>query len=126
MVLDETKLASSHFLNSINQSVITEIKIIIRRKTITNTVMCLVLRVMNLEVKHFKRHGSSFCNDILKEDLQTVKNRIALIEDVNEKTLGMTLTIFASRYIKIEIFELPITKDAKLKVRSDGYIGIKQ
>jgi ankyrin repeat protein len=108
------------------------------RKTITITVMTLALCAMNVEAKSISNRMefplkvektiglSSFCNAIFKGDLQTVKSMIALGEDVNQKSLGMTPAIFAARYNKAEILELLVANGAKLKVKCDRGIGIKE
>lgn len=47
---------------------------------------------------------------------------IALGEDVNQKSLGMTPAIFAARYNKAEILKLLIDNGADIRIRSDsGY-----
>ncbi|ADV49563.1 Ankyrin [Cellulophaga algicola DSM 14237] len=69
---------------------------------------------------------SSFCNAILKGDIQTVKSMISLGEDVNEKSLGMTPAIFAARYNRADILELLIENGADIKAKCDKGRGIKR
>lgn len=110
-------------------------KTIIMRKTITITVMTLALCAMNVHAKNATTLNSvlkieqpmglsSFCNAILKGDLKTVKSMIALGEDVNQKSLGMTPAIFAARYNKAEILKVLIENDANIKIKCDKGIGI--
>ncbi|WP_282164398.1 ankyrin repeat domain-containing protein [Cellulophaga baltica] len=69
---------------------------------------------------------SSFCNAILKGDIQTVKSMISLGEDVNEKSLGMTPAIFAARYNRAEILEVLIENGADITVKCDRGRSIKK
>ena len=69
-----------------------------------------------------KEKLNSFCKAIIQGDIQTVKKLIALGEDVNKKSLGLTPAIFAARYNKAEILKVLILNGADLKIRSDrGY-----
>lgn len=69
---------------------------------------------------------NSFCKAIVNGDIETVRKLIALGEDVNQKSLGMTPAIVAARYNKAEILELLIESGANLKLRSDkGYTAKK-
>ncbi len=69
---------------------------------------------------------NSFCKAIVKGDLETVEKLIALGEDVNQKSLGMTPAIVAARYNKAEILELLIAHGANLKIRSDNGFTAKK
>lgn len=60
-----------------------------------------------------------FCKAIVKGDIDLVKKLIALGEDVNQKSLGMTPAIFAARYNKADILRLLIKKGADLSIRSN-------
>jgi len=62
---------------------------------------------------------NSFCKAIMNGDIDTVRKLIALGEDVNRKSLGMTPAIFAARYNKAEILQLLIENGANLKIKSD-------
>tara|TARA_R110002051_G_scaffold241712_1_gene302109 strand:- start:79942 stop:80331 length:390 start_codon:yes stop_codon:yes gene_type:complete len=107
------------------------------RKTITITVLTMALCAMNVTAKPaIETMGvlkieqpvglSSFCNAIVKGDLKTVKSMIALGEDVNQKSLGMTPAIFAARYNKVEILEVLIANGANIRITCDKGINIKQ
>jgi len=69
---------------------------------------------------------SSFCMAIVKGDYSTVKSLIALGEDVNQKSLGMTPAMFAARYNKGEILELLIENGADLKIKSNKGFSVKK
>ncbi len=69
---------------------------------------------------------SSFCMAIVKGDYDTVKSLIALGEDVNQKSLGMTPAMFAARYNKVEILELLIENGADLKIKSNKGFSVKK
>jgi ankyrin repeat protein len=69
---------------------------------------------------------NSFCKAVVNGDIETVRKLIALGEDVNQKSLGMTPAILAARYNKAEILELLIDNGANLKIKSDkGYTAKK-
>ncbi|SIR38681.1 ankyrin repeat domain-containing protein [Maribacter ulvicola] len=61
---------------------------------------------------------SSFCKAVMQGDLETVKRLIALGEDVNQKSLGMTPAMFAARYNKVAVLKMLIDNGADLKVQS--------
>jgi ankyrin repeat protein len=69
---------------------------------------------------------SSFCKAIMQGDTETVKSLIALGEDVNRKSLGMTPAIFAARYNKAEILQLLIDNGADLKIKCDKGFTVKK
>lgn len=69
---------------------------------------------------------NSFCKAIIKGDIETVRSMIALGEDVNRKSLGLTPAIFAARYNKVEILKLLIENGADLSIRSDKGFTIKK
>ncbi len=69
---------------------------------------------------------NSFCKAIMQGDVDMVKRLIALGEDVNQKSLGMTPAIFAARYNKVEILELLIAEGADLKTKSDKGMTAKK
>ena len=69
---------------------------------------------------------NSFCKAIMKGDIETVRSMIALGEDINRKSLGMTPAIFAARYNKVEILKLLIEHGADLSIRSDKGYTIKK
>lgn len=110
------------------------------RKTILTTAAVFLLAVSgiyaveNKEAEAFNPSDTaifqdglnSFCKAIVQGDIETVRKLIALGEDVNDKSLGMTPAILAARYNKAEILELLIAHGANLKIKSDkGYTAKK-
>jgi len=69
---------------------------------------------------------SSFCKAVIQGDMQTVNRLIALGEDVNQKSLGMTPVMYAARYNKVEILSILIENGADLKIRSNQGYSAKQ
>ena len=69
---------------------------------------------------------NSFCKAIMQGDVDMVKRLIALGENVNQKSLGMTPAIFAARYNKVEILEVLIAEGANLKTKSDNGFTAKK
>ena len=67
---------------------------------------------------------NSFCKAIVQGDIETVKKLIALGEDVNKKSLGLTPAIFAARYNKAAILKLLIENGADIQIRSDRGFSI--
>ncbi len=83
--------------------------------------------VPNAIVKLDKPEGlNSFCHAILKGKVDVVKSMIALGEDVNKKSLGLTPAIFAARYNKTEILEILIANGADIRTKSDKGHSIKR
>ena len=69
---------------------------------------------------------SSFCKAIMKGDLVMVKKFIALGENLEKKSMGLTPVMFAARYNKAKILKLLIENGASLTVKSDkGYSAKK-
>ncbi|OUR94425.1 hypothetical protein A9Q87_01950 [Flavobacteriales bacterium 34_180_T64] len=62
---------------------------------------------------------SPFCTSIAKGDLVTVEKLIALGEDVNRKSNGMTPAMYAAKYNRVEILKLLIKNGAELNKKSD-------
>ena len=73
-----------------------------------------------------KEKINSFCRAIIQGDITVVKRMIALGEDVNQKSLGMTPAIFAARYNRAGILKLLIDKGADIGIRSDSGFSITQ
>lgn len=110
------------------------------KKTITIAVMAFALMSTTVQANSLTDFSSEtkiesyqpieglsiFCNAILKGELETVKSMIALGEDVNEKSLGMTPAIFAARYNKAEILKVLIDNGADLKIKCDKGFSIKR
>ncbi len=61
---------------------------------------------------------SPFCLAVAKGDIDTVRSLISLGANVNEKSSGMTPSMYAARYNRVEILNLLITHGADLKVKS--------
>lgn len=110
------------------------------RKTILTTAAVFLLAVSGIyavenkeaealnpsDTAIFQDGLNSFCKAIVQGDIETVRKLIALGEDVNDKSLGMTPAILAARYNKAEILELLIAHGANLKIKSDkGYTAKK-
>ena len=102
------------------------------RKTILTVVAALTLAVTGVYAESNSNSDlaitnttivdaklNSFCKAIMQGDFDTVKRMIELGEDVNEKSLGMSPAIFASRYNKAKILELLIENGADLTLKCD-------
>ena len=61
---------------------------------------------------------NSFCISIAKGDLDTVKALLALGEDVNQKSDGMTPAMYAAKYNRTEILRLLIEGGCDLRIKS--------
>ncbi len=110
------------------------------KKTILTSAMALAIMVVsaNAENSTYLNDATvttttinsvdinSFCKAIMQGDVDMVKRLIALGEDVNQKSLGMTPAIFAARYNKVEILELLIAEGADLKTKSDKGMTAKK
>ncbi|WP_405383647.1 ankyrin repeat domain-containing protein [Maribacter sp. LLG6340-A2] len=69
---------------------------------------------------------STFCKAIIKGDIAMIKKMIAMGEDVNQKSLGMTPLMFAARYNKVEVVSLLIEHGADVKaVSNQGFTAKK-
>ena len=60
-----------------------------------------------------------FCISIAKGDIETVKKLLALGENINQKSNGMTPLMYAAKYNRIEILKMLIEKGADLKAKTD-------
>jgi ankyrin repeat protein len=69
---------------------------------------------------------SSFCKAVIQGDIKTVNRLIALGENVNQKSLGMTPAMYAARYNKFEILSILIEHGANLKMLSNQGFSVKQ
>ncbi len=68
---------------------------------------------------------STFCKMIRSGDYDTVKAFISNGTNINRKSLGLTPTMYAARYNKVDILKLLIEKGAKLNVKSsNGYTAL--
>lgn len=82
--------------------------------------------VLTLKTNTMSKGINSFCKAIMQGDIETVKSLIALGEDVNQKSLGMTPAIFAARYNQAEILELLIEHGANLSLKCDKGRSVKE
>lgn len=110
------------------------------KKTILTSAMALAIMVVsaNAENRTYLNDATvptttiksvdinSFCKAIIQGDVDMVRRLIALGEDVNQKSLGMTPAIFAARYNKVEILKLLIAEGADLKTKSDKGMTAKK
>lgn len=69
---------------------------------------------------------SSFCKAVIQGDVSTVKRLIALGEDVNQKSLGMTPAMYAARYNKVEVLSILIKNGADLTMKSNQGFTVKK
>jgi len=99
------------------------------KKTIIFTVIALCFTMVTVQAnastskaepiptaKYFK--VNSFCVSIALGDLDTVQKLLALGEDVNQVSNGMTPAMYAAKYNRTKILKLLITRGADLKVKS--------
>lgn len=85
-----------------------------------------IMTYNNLEIVTTKSQVNPFCTSIAKGDIETVKKLIELGEDVNRKSNGMTPSMYAARYNRVEILKLLLDHGAKLNARSDkGMTALK-
>jgi len=65
---------------------------------------------------------SSLCKAVMKGNIDKVRSLIALGEELNEKSLGLTPAMYAARYNKAEILKVLLLNGANLNIKSDqGY-----
>ena len=69
---------------------------------------------------------SSFCKAVIQGDVVTVKRLIALGEDVDQKSLGMTPAMFAARYNRVKVLSILIDHGADLEIKSDQGFSVKK
>ena len=73
----------------------------------------------NVSVILQKGKVTPFCLAIAKGDVKTVKSLIALGEDVNKFSRGITPAMYAARYNRVDIMKLLIKSGANIKKRND-------
>lgn len=108
------------------------------RKTILISSLALAMVVGNVNAtedpttsKNYKvekviSNVNAFCISIAKGDTETVQKLIALGEDVNEKSNGMTPLMYAARFNRVEIVKLLIANGANVKAKSaKGFTALK-
>lgn len=78
-------------------------------------------RLTTSETTHLTRvvEVNTFCKAVIQGDIAMVKKMIAMGEDVNQKSLGMTPLMFAARYNKVEVLSLLIQNGADIKAVSN-------
>ncbi|APQ16514.1 ankyrin repeat domain-containing protein [Maribacter hydrothermalis] len=65
---------------------------------------------------------SLLCKAVIKGDIDQVRSLIALGEELNEKSLGLTPAMYAARYNKSEVLKVLLLNGANLNIKSDqGY-----
>ncbi|MEP2278719.1 ankyrin repeat domain-containing protein [Maribacter sp.] len=65
---------------------------------------------------------SSLCKAVMKGDVDQVRSLIAIGEELNEKSLGLTPAMYAARYNKAEVLRVLLLNGANLNIKSDqGY-----
>ncbi|SIR38662.1 ankyrin repeat domain-containing protein [Maribacter ulvicola] len=65
---------------------------------------------------------SSLCKAVIKGDVNKVRSLLALGEELNEKSLGLTPAMYAARYNKVEVLKVLVLNGANLNIKSDqGY-----
>ncbi len=80
-----------------------------------NTKTSLVSTPINDEI-------SALCKAAMKGDVDEVRSLIALGDELNEKSLGLTPAMYAARYNKAEVLKVLLLNGANLNIKSDkGY-----
>ena len=62
---------------------------------------------------------SSLCKAVMKGDIDQVRSLIAIGEELNEKSLGLTPAMYAARYNKAEVLKVLLLNGANLSIKSD-------
>jgi ankyrin repeat protein len=83
--------------------------------TVNSTISDEILSTFNDEI-------SSLCKAAMKGDIEQVRSLIALGEELNEKSLGLTPAMYAARYNRAEVLKVLLLNGANLNIKSDkGY-----
>lgn len=70
----------------------------------------------------FKDKISSLCKAAMQGDVDKVRSLIALGEELNEKSLGLTPAMYAARYNRAEVLRVLLLNGANLNIKSEkGY-----
>lgn len=69
---------------------------------------------------------SSLCKAAMQGDVDKVRSLIAMGENVNEKSLGMTPAMYAARYNKAEVMKVLLLNQANLIIKSDQGYTVKE
>jgi hypothetical protein len=113
-------------------------------KNLFLTSLCIVALSVNANATNFSENETSiekanstyetlaqtkvntFCKLIQMGDVNAIKNLITTGANINQKSVGLTLLMYAARHNKIEIVKLLISRGAKLKIKSDkGFTALK-
>ena len=103
---------------------ITSIALIFAAGNINATTVAENLETLNVE--KVISGVNTFCISIAKGDTETVQKLVALGENVNQKSNGMTPLMYAAKYNRVEILKLLIANGAELKTKSEnGFTALK-
>lgn len=70
----------------------------------------------------FKEEISSLCKAAMQGDVEKVRSLIALGEELNKKSLGLTPAMYAARYNRAEVLKVLLLNGANLNIKSEkGY-----
>jgi len=65
---------------------------------------------------------TALCEAAMKGDVEKVRSLIALGEELNEKSKGLTPAMYAARYNKAEVLKVLMLNGANMNIKSDkGY-----
>lgn len=70
----------------------------------------------------FKEEISPLCKAAMQGDVEKVRSLIAMGEELNKKSLGLTPAMFAARYNRAEVLKVLLLNGANLNIKSEkGY-----
>ena len=70
----------------------------------------------------FKEEISSLCKAAMQGDVEKVRSLIALGEELNKKSIGLTPAMYAARYNRAEVLKVLLLNGANLNIKSEkGY-----
>lgn len=77
--------------------------------------------VKNIDVTtvSFKDKINDLCKASMRGNVDEVRSLLALGEEVNEKSLGLTPAMYAARYNKAEVLKVLLLNGANLDIKSD-------
>lgn len=76
----------------------------------------------DLNISQTNDQISSLCKAAMKGDVDQVRSLIALGEELNEKSLGLTPAMYAARYNRAEVLKVLLLNGANLNIKSEkGY-----
>ncbi|MGJ5642401.1 ankyrin repeat domain-containing protein [Formosa sp. S-31] len=80
----------------------------------------------SFEIGMTKSEVNLLCTSIAKGDIDIVKKLIAMGEDVNERSNGLTPAMYAARHNRVEILQLLIANGADLEKKcAKGHTAIE-